>query len=258
MPGFISNRTFSTKRIKASLKIEASLDRKEESSFESPDHARKAYRDYVGRPEQWDLVAARQVTLLMVAGLRDGHRLVDVGCGALRAGRLLIPYLKAGNYFGVEPNRWLVKEGIQQEVGEDLVRIKQPRFLFADDFSLESFGVNFDFALAHSLFSHTYPDLALTGLQGIARSLERDGKLFASFVEGEPDSEGSGWLYPGLVQHPWEEMRNLVIQSGLVARRLDWMQPRESWFVAAHPAFESEIDALSRQLRLPYTSEDSI
>src|SRR5215212_10341883 len=68
-----------------------------------------AYRAYVGKPEEWDLVAARQVTLLLTAGLRDNHRLVDVGCGSLRAGRMLIPYLEPERYFGIEPNRWLVE-----------------------------------------------------------------------------------------------------------------------------------------------------
>ena len=59
------------------------------------------HRAYVGKPEEWDLVAARQVTLLLTAGLRDYHRLVDVGCGSLRAGRMLIPYLEPERYFGI-------------------------------------------------------------------------------------------------------------------------------------------------------------
>ena len=33
-----------------------------------------AYRAYVGKPEEWDLVASRQVTLLLAAGLRDTGR----------------------------------------------------------------------------------------------------------------------------------------------------------------------------------------
>jgi SAM-dependent methyltransferase len=139
------------------------------------------HRAYVGKPDEWDLVAARQVTLLLTAGLRDNHRLVDVGCGSLRAGRMLIPYLEPERYFGVEPNRWLVEEGIEHELGRDLVRIKRPAFRFVDDFSLSEFGVHFDFAVAHSVFSHTYPDLALAGFRGIAEALAPRGKLFATF-----------------------------------------------------------------------------
>jgi hypothetical protein len=52
-----------------------------------------------------------------------------------------------------------------------------------DDFSLSAFGVSFDFAPAHSVFSHAYPDLALAGFRGIAEALAPKGKLFATFLE---------------------------------------------------------------------------
>ena len=209
------------------------------------------HRAYVGKPEEWDLVAARQVTLLLTAGLRDYHRLVDVGCGSLRAGRMLIPYLEPERYFGIEPNRWLVEEGIEHEFGGDLVRIKRSAFRFVDDFSLSEFRVHFDFAVAHSVFSHTYPDLALVGFRGIAEALAPEGKLFAAFREGRQNTEGSGWLYPEMVPYAWETMNGIIEESGLVARRLDWMHPRQSWFVAAHPNAEGDIDDLSHRLRRP-------
>lgn len=205
----------------------------------------------MGAPEEWDLVASRQVALLLVAGLRDTHRLVDVGCGSLRAGRMLIPYLRPGHYFGIEPNRWLVERGIEHELGRDLVELKRPTFRFVDDFSLSAFGVSFDFALAHSVFSHAYPDLALTGFRGSAQALAPKGKLFATFKEGTSNPEGSGWLYPEMVPYTWERMNEIIEESGLVARRLDWVQPRQSWFVAAHPNAEGEIDDLSHRLRRP-------
>ena len=45
---------------------------------------------------------------------------------------LLIPYLNRGKYFGIEPNEWLVEEGIKQELGESLLQIKRPTFFFTD------------------------------------------------------------------------------------------------------------------------------
>ncbi len=59
------------------------------------------YRAYVGPPLEYDLVGASQFRLLTTLGLRAGHRCLDLGCGSLRAGRLLIPYLDPGNYFGI-------------------------------------------------------------------------------------------------------------------------------------------------------------
>jgi len=54
-----------------------------------------------------------------------------------------------------------------------------------------------------------------------------------------------------MVPYTWERMNGILAESGLVARRLDWMQPRQSWFVAAHPNGEEEIEDLSRRLRRP-------
>src|SRR5438445_8687183 len=112
------------------------------------------YRAYVGPPEDYDLIAAMTFNLLTTLGLRQHHSLLDVGCGSLRIGRLLIPYLNRGKYFGIEPNTWLVEEGIKQELGEDLVQIKYPTFFFTD--SPEAVGrakVAFDSTLAQSIFS---------------------------------------------------------------------------------------------------------
>lgn len=88
------------------------------------------YRAYVGPPEDYDLIAAMTFNLLTTLGLRQHHSLLDVGCGSLRIGRLLIPYLNRGKYFGIEPNEWLVREGIQRELGESLLQIKRPTFFF--------------------------------------------------------------------------------------------------------------------------------
>jgi SAM-dependent methyltransferase len=85
---------------------------------------------------------------LYALGLRQDHRLLDVGCGSLRAGRLLIAYLEPGHYFGVEPNTWLVDEAVKGQVGKDLVDIKRPTFKATDRFDFSGLG-EFDFVLVH-------------------------------------------------------------------------------------------------------------
>ena len=113
------------------------------------------YRAFVGPPEKYDLVAAMQFNLLTALGLREHHYLLDIGCGSLRAGRLFIPYLLPDRYCGIEPEQWLIEEGIEREVGQDLIKIKRPSFSNDPDFSLSSFDRTFDFLLAQSIFSHT-------------------------------------------------------------------------------------------------------
>ncbi len=46
------------------------------------------YRAYVGYAKNYDLIAAMTFNLLTTIGLRQNHKLVDVGCGSLRIGRL--------------------------------------------------------------------------------------------------------------------------------------------------------------------------
>ncbi|MGI9049217.1 MAG: class I SAM-dependent methyltransferase [Rubrobacteraceae bacterium] len=216
------------------------------------------YRSWVGRPENYDLKAGMQVSLLLAAGLRETHRLVEVGCGSLRAGRMFIPYLLPGHYFGIEPNRWVLEEGIKHELGEDLLKIKRPSFRFVDDFSADGFGVEFDFALAQSIFSHTYPDMTLAGLEGISKALTPDGKLIANFVEREETTEdGTGWLYPGCTTHTWERMYEMMERCGLVARKIEWL-PGMRWFVASRAQNEDEIDSLARRLRSPVTRSNVV
>src|SRR5215471_7701013 len=122
------------------------------------------YTAYVGPPSEYDVMGATQFRLLTTLGLREHHSLLDFGCGSLRAGRLLIPYLLPGRYHGVEPNGWLLDDAIAHELGRDLIEIKKPKFRHEHDFSAAHFGVQFDFILAQSIFSHAGRDVVATAL----------------------------------------------------------------------------------------------
>src|SRR5262252_6961094 len=147
------------------------------------------YRAYVGPPEDYDLIAAMTFNLLTTVGLRQHHSLLDVGCGSLRIGRLLIPYLNRGKYFGVEPNEWLVHEGINRELGEALLEIKRPTFFFSSSpEAIAQAKISFDFVVAQSIFSHCGLDLIKGWLCAISRSIAEDGALVATFLPGKEDS----------------------------------------------------------------------
>ena len=90
------------------------------------------YRAYIGPPDEYDLVSAMSFNLLTVCGLRQNHKLLDIGCGSLRLGRLLIPYLNTCNYVGLDPNKWLIDDGIRYEVGSSLIELRQPTFIQED------------------------------------------------------------------------------------------------------------------------------
>ena len=94
--------------------------------YSSLKHGDKHYRAYIGPPLQYDFMGATQFRLLCSLGLRAHHQVLDLGCGSLRAGRFLINYLEPGNYCGIEPNKWLIDEGIKEQVGDSLIVIKKP------------------------------------------------------------------------------------------------------------------------------------
>lgn len=198
------------------------------------------YRAYVGPPDDYDLVAAMSMGLLTILGLRQQHRLLDIGCGSLRIGRLLIPYLNRGGYTGLEPNHWLVHEGIQSEVGQDQIDIKQPRFVFSDSAAeLLAEGSRYDYLLAQSIFSHCGMDLLDQWLAQAGDLLGECGALVATYVAGDADTQQRGWIYPGCVNYTAQTLDRLARQHGLEFVSLDWHHPRQNWAVFAKPGFEA-------------------
>src|SRR4029453_428164 len=199
------------------------------------------YRAYVGPPEDYDLIAAMTFNLLTTVGLRQHHSLLDVGCGSLRIGRLLIPNLNRGKYFGIEPNKWLVEEGIRRELGESLLQIKQPTFFFSESPSafIEA-GLSFDCAVAQSIFSHCGLDLIVPWLSSIAKSLAPTGALVATFLPDEKDSTETGWIYPGCVKFKPDTLRTAAADAGVCFELLDWRHPRQAWALFAAPEFGAD------------------
>lgn len=198
------------------------------------------YRAYVGPPEDYDLIAAMTFNLLTTLGLRQHHSLLDIGCGSLRIGRLLIPYLNRGKYFGVEPNEWLVKEGIKRELGKSLVQIKQPTFFFSDSPDIiRHADVAFNFAVAQSIFSHCGLDLIKGWLAALSRSLAEDGTLVATFLPADEDSPRLGWIYPECVNYRPSTLERAATEANLRFEILDWKHPRQTWALFAAREFDS-------------------
>lgn len=195
------------------------------------------YTAFVGPPDEYDLMGATQFRLLTALGLRDHHRLLDFGCGSLRAGRLLIPYLRRGHYHGLEPNSWLIEDAIARQLGRDLVGLKWPHFHAFTDFRADRCGGDFDFILAQSIFSHAGADIAGCALGGFRRALAESGLALATFIHpgqgGISATAGAGWVYPGCVAYSPAAIASLIEQSGLSGRALPWFHPRQTWYALA-------------------------
>ena len=190
------------------------------------------YRAYVGPPEKYDLVGAMQFNLLTHLGLREFHYLLDVGCGSLRAGRLFIPYLLPGHYYGIEPQSWLIEEGIKKELGREILQLKQPVFSHNANFNCLDFNQQFDFVMAQSIFSHASQAQIHQCLSEIGKSLQPTGVLAATFVAGTVDYQGEGWVYPDCVAYTPKQMMRIADAHNLTAETFDWPHPNgQTWLL---------------------------
>lgn len=201
------------------------------------------YRAYVGPAETYDAVASNQFSALCRSGIREDHAVLDIGCGSLGAGRLLMAYLLPGRYFGIEPERWLIEAGIREELGREFVRMKQPTFDYNAEFNLGVFRRQFDFLLAQSIFTHTPKnDLEKCFAEG-RRVLKPEGLFAATFQEGELDYEGDRWIFPEQVRYTPGYIDAAAGRAGLLCVFPNWSHPTgQTWFVLHHPDHTPELE----------------
>ncbi len=210
-------------------------EKNDDLGLEQPIGARH-HRAFVGPPEKYDIVAAMQFNLLTTHGLREHHTLLDIGSGSLRAGRLFIPFLLPGHYFGLEPNAWLLDQGVKKEIGRDLLKIKRPVFDHNCEFELTVFGRQFDYLLAQSIFSHAAPQQIEKCLGEARRVMHQDSIFFATYVPGPENYDGSEWVYPECVNYTEKRMLSFAREAGLRAEPHPWKHPNDQrWLLITRP-----------------------
>jgi SAM-dependent methyltransferase len=192
------------------------------------------HREYVGPAEEYDLMGATQFALLCALGLREHHRLLDIGCGSLRGGRLFIPYLAPGGYTGLEPNRWLLEKALEEHFGREYARLRAPTFVHNEDFDVSGLAP-FDFVLAQSIASHTGPRMTRALLAAVRQALAPHGIAAVTFVHGRRDWTREGWFYkgtgqPGPVPYTRKTIARWIGEAGLTGAPLAWYHPRQTWW----------------------------
>ncbi len=107
--------------------------------------------------------------------------MLDVGCGALRAGYWLMRFLDAECYFGIEPNRDMLRVGLEQIVQPEVVVGAAARFTYNDDFDFSVFNERFDFVLARSIWTHTSKAQIRMMLSSFATTAAPGGAFLVSY-----------------------------------------------------------------------------
>jgi SAM-dependent methyltransferase len=144
--------------------------------------AKGQHREWVGG--KWNTGHGRaQLDFLIAHGLLPRHTLLDVGCGSFRAGVHFVDYVDEGNYYGIDANLSVLQAGYDHELSEPQ-RLRLPeRNLRANDRFDADFGVQFDYAIAQSVFSHVSLNHVRLCLYRLARVMRPGGLFYATFFE---------------------------------------------------------------------------
>src|SRR5271155_821516 len=181
-------------------------------------------------------MGASQYSLMCVLGLREHHRLLDIGCGSLRGGRLFISYLAPGGYTGIEPNRRLVEEGIDENLGGGsggLVALKMPEFRYNEQFDATE-AQPFDFIVAQSIASHAGPAMTRQLFAAVKKSLAPTGIAAITFFHGSPDTAEEGWKDPGSTHYRRRTIKRWITEAGMNGVPIRWYHPGQTWWVLVH------------------------
>jgi SAM-dependent methyltransferase len=176
----------------------------------------------------WDTIGPLQFDFMKKQGLRPEHRLLDIGCGSLRAGRFFIAYLNPRCYLGLDGDEPLVRAGLASEIEPAAIKEKQPEFAFNSNFQFP-FERKPDFALAQSVLTHLTPSQIETCLTNL-RTFAPGCKFFATFNE-------SSFAWPNAIFSPdtqrsffytRDQLADFAKQSGWSMVYIgDWGHPRD-------------------------------
>lgn len=188
-------------------------------------------KTFLGFPSaDFETAGREQLSYLLLSGLNPDSKLVDVGCGVLRAGYWLIHFLDAGCYFGIEPHTGRLETGINTILEPEVLEAKRPRFDTNPHFDTSVFGEQFDFFLAYSIWTHASKRQIQTMLDSFLRDSTGEGKFLTSYLpanESDPDYMGERWNgtshesdVPGCIYHSARWIETECDRRGLAVLEL--------------------------------------
>ena len=170
--------------------------------------------------ESWLKVGQMQFDYLVRHGLKPDMRMLEIGCGNLRAGRLFIDYLDSGNYYGTDISPDILLAA-QRTVGEYGLQRKLPYLTLVSDLRLAFLpDGHFDVVHAHSVFSHSPLPVIDECMASVGRIMAPGGRFDFTFdrTEGEEHQVLREDFY-----YRTQTLLDLARDHGLVAEYMaDW------------------------------------
>ncbi|MFI2206963.1 class I SAM-dependent methyltransferase [Streptomyces sp. NPDC020192] len=171
-----------------------------------------------GSEAQWLALGQMQFDYLLEHGLKPQDRMLEIGCGNLRAGWRFIDHLEPGHYYGidispdilVEAQRTLVRRGLQDRL---------PHLTLVENLTLDFLPSGwFTVVHAHSVFSHSPLEVIDECLANVGRVLAPSG--FFDFTYDRTEGPEHQVLREDFYYRT-ETLRALAERHGLTARFMD-------------------------------------
>lgn len=141
------------------------------------------YKNHLGgKAAAWGKRGEFQLELLRFLGLQTHARMLDVGCGPIRAGVHFIRYLDAGGYTGVDFNPSFI-EAARQIVDEAGLAECAPSILVLEDFDFRLVTGTFDWILCFSVLNHCIEEDRRKFFEGIHRVMHDASRLVVTHGE---------------------------------------------------------------------------
>jgi hypothetical protein len=162
--------------------------------------------------------------VLLHAGLYPDHRVLEIGCGALRSGYWIIHFLMSHGYYGIEPNERMLHAGIEcifprRPITKRDLQFEggKPHFIYNDQFDPAGFGGRlFDFFLCCSIWSHAAKTQIEKMLDQFILHTPQNGRFLTSYIPATNEAED----YQGVT---WVGRSHQSDQKDSVRHSLRWI-----------------------------------
>lgn len=168
----------------------------------------------------WNELGLLQFETLKSHDLKACHRVLDFGCGTLRVGRFLIPYLKPGYYTGLDISKKAIQYAKSEHPEANLYQVDSD-FLSVLKHNKKT---HFDYIWCHSVFTHLPPINMRYALGCLLQLVTPETKLFFTYQESEVISGGlTAWRYPFI---EFQDIAKTATGNNYLIEKCDYAHPR--------------------------------